>query len=92
MVKIQSKLDQLQVGLDSNRAEVGNLLRQIDDLQEARNEFINGEKEVEAQERDVFDEPQNVFDEAQCTFRTDAVPRADIQVSGRCGSSLITKL
>lgn len=80
MVKIQTKLEQLQVGLDSNRAEVGNLLRQIDDLQEVRNDLTN--KEVETRERDVFDEPQRIFDEAQCKFRADAVPRTDIQVSG----------
>lgn len=64
----------MQVGLDSNRAEVGNLLKQIDDLQEARY------KEDEDKMKEVFEEPPSMKEESKCTFRADAVARTDIQV------------
>lgn len=60
--------------MDSNRAEVGNLLKQIDDLQEARY------KEDEDKVKEVFEEPPSLTGESKCTFRADAVARTDIQV------------
>lgn len=81
LVAIESKLKQLELGLDVHRVEVGEIRKQIDTIQAKS----SGEKfaDVPDQVDSIAEVKQSLEDVqlSQCNFRTDIDSRPNIQVT-----------
>lgn len=78
MQSIESKIQQLERGLDVHRIEVGEIRKQIHSIQEQSN---SKQSKEDALPEVVADNVINdVVVQSKCDFRTDVDPRPDIQV------------
>lgn len=78
---IESKIQQLERGLDVHRIEVGEIRKQIHSIQEKSNsKQINGDQPENLMLVAGKNEMEDVVVESKCDFRTDIDPRTDIQV------------
>lgn len=78
-------MKQLEAGLDNHRAEVGDLKKQLGEIQEKRNEQDSDDERFNdglAIEAPFDDNDGQSKIKSKCHFRTDIDPRPDIQVRG----------
>lgn len=84
MESIESKIQQLERGLNVHRHEVGEIRKQINSIQEKSNSKQSNDDAPENAML-VAEEKLNedVVAHSKCDFRTDVDPRTDIQVRKR---------
>lgn len=84
---IENKLKQLELGLNSHRAEVGKIRKQIDTIQEKHSDSSGISNGIQNRNSDTaFNDVaiESPFEkdtiQSECSFRTDITSKPDIQV------------